>query len=159
MTSSNGIIFRVTGPLCGEFTGRRWFPITKARVPRPSMKVWFSQFRWYHWITLNCMEAGWPLNILSVCSNILFKDFISITLCTILFINMNLGILCFLYTQVCSMKIFLVVYNIYAIMSWLFYSLQIQRYSMKLWIPHCMYQWFLKAPSKSMGLLKPYEIR
>ena len=26
MTSSNGNIFRVTGHLCGEFTGRRWIP-------------------------------------------------------------------------------------------------------------------------------------
>ena len=26
MTSSNGNIFRVTGPLCGEFTGHRWIP-------------------------------------------------------------------------------------------------------------------------------------
>ena len=30
MTSSNGNIFRVTGPLCGEFTGVRWIPHTKA---------------------------------------------------------------------------------------------------------------------------------
>ena len=30
MTSSNGNIFRVTGHLCGEFTGRRWIPRTKA---------------------------------------------------------------------------------------------------------------------------------
>ena len=30
MTSSNGNIFRVTGPLCGEFTGQRWIPRTKA---------------------------------------------------------------------------------------------------------------------------------
>ena len=30
MTSSNGNIFRVTGPLCGKFTGRRWIPRTKA---------------------------------------------------------------------------------------------------------------------------------
>ena len=30
MTSSNGNIFCVTGPLCGEFTGHRWIPITKA---------------------------------------------------------------------------------------------------------------------------------
>ena len=29
MTSSNGIIFRVTGPSCGEFTGPRWIPRTK----------------------------------------------------------------------------------------------------------------------------------
>ena len=30
MTSSNGNIFRVTGHLCGEFTGPRWNPRTKA---------------------------------------------------------------------------------------------------------------------------------
>ena len=30
MTSSNGNIFRVTGPLCREFTGRRWIPRKKA---------------------------------------------------------------------------------------------------------------------------------
>ena len=30
MTSSNGNIFRVTGPLCGEFTDDRWIPRTKA---------------------------------------------------------------------------------------------------------------------------------
>ena len=30
MASSNGNIFRVTGPLCGEFTGHRWIPLTKA---------------------------------------------------------------------------------------------------------------------------------
>ena len=30
MTSSNWDIFRVTGPLCGEFTGPRWIPLTKA---------------------------------------------------------------------------------------------------------------------------------
>ena len=30
MKPSNGNIFRVTGPLCGEFTGDRWIPLTKA---------------------------------------------------------------------------------------------------------------------------------
>ena len=30
MTSSNGNIFHVTGHLCGELTGQRWFPRTKA---------------------------------------------------------------------------------------------------------------------------------
>ena len=29
ITSSNGNIFRVTGHLCGEFTGHRWIPQTK----------------------------------------------------------------------------------------------------------------------------------
>ena len=31
MTSSNGNIFRVTGPLCGEFTGHRWIPHHKGQ--------------------------------------------------------------------------------------------------------------------------------
>ena len=30
MTSLNGNTFRVNGPLCGEFTGHRWIPRTKA---------------------------------------------------------------------------------------------------------------------------------
>ena len=30
MKSTNGNIFRVTGHLCGEFTGRRWISRTKA---------------------------------------------------------------------------------------------------------------------------------
>ena len=30
MTSSNGNIFGVTSPLCGEFTGHRWISLTKA---------------------------------------------------------------------------------------------------------------------------------
>ena len=30
MTSSNGNIFHVTGPLCREFTGHRWIPLKKA---------------------------------------------------------------------------------------------------------------------------------
>ena len=31
MTSSNGNIFRVTGPLCGEFTGHRWITSHKGQ--------------------------------------------------------------------------------------------------------------------------------
>ena len=30
MTSSNGTVFSVTGPLWGEFAGHRWIPLTKA---------------------------------------------------------------------------------------------------------------------------------
>ena len=37
MTSSNGNIFRVTGLLCGEFTGPRWIPCTKAS----DTELWF----------------------------------------------------------------------------------------------------------------------
>ena len=31
MMSSNGNLFRVTGPLCGEFTGHRWIPLMKGQ--------------------------------------------------------------------------------------------------------------------------------
>ena len=34
MTSSNGNIFRVTGHLCGEFTGHLWIPSTQTPVTR-----------------------------------------------------------------------------------------------------------------------------
>ena len=37
MMSSNGNIFSVTGFLCGEFTGHRWIPLTKAS----DTELWF----------------------------------------------------------------------------------------------------------------------
>ena len=37
MTSSNGNIFCVTGPLWGEFTGLRWIPLTKAS----DVELWY----------------------------------------------------------------------------------------------------------------------
>ena len=40
MTSSNGNIFRVTGPSWGEITGHRWIPLTKAT----DTELWC-----YHW--------------------------------------------------------------------------------------------------------------
>ena len=40
MTSSNGNIFRVTGPLCGEFTGHRWIAHTKASDAELWCFVW-----------------------------------------------------------------------------------------------------------------------
>ena len=50
MTSSNGNIFRVTGPLCGEFTGQRWIPLTEAS----DAEHWC--FLWSGWS--NNREAG-----------------------------------------------------------------------------------------------------
>ena len=41
MASSNGNIFRVTGPLCGEFTGHRW--ISSKRPVTRSFDVFFDQ--------------------------------------------------------------------------------------------------------------------
>ena len=55
MTSSNGNIFRVTGPLCGEFTGHRWIPRTKVS----DAELWY--FLWsVPWINgwVNNREAG-----------------------------------------------------------------------------------------------------
>ena len=66
MTSSNGNIFRVTGHLCGEFTGDRWIPRTKPvtrsfdiffdlrlnkRLSKQSWGWWFetlSRLLWSH---------------------------------------------------------------------------------------------------------------
>ena len=53
--SSNGNISRVTGHLCGEFTGHRWIPITKAS----DAELW-----WFFWSApwingwVNYREAG-----------------------------------------------------------------------------------------------------
>ena len=51
MTSSNENLFRVTGPLCGEFTGHRWIPRTK------------GQWRGALMFSLNCAWVnGWVNN-------------------------------------------------------------------------------------------------
>ena len=42
MTSSNGNIFRVTGHLCGELTGPRWIPRTKASDAELWCFLWSS---------------------------------------------------------------------------------------------------------------------
>ena len=55
MTSSNGNIFRVTDHLCGEFTGHRWIPRTKAI----NAELWY--FLWsVPWINswVNNRKAG-----------------------------------------------------------------------------------------------------
>ena len=55
MTSSNANIFRVTGHLCGEFTGQRWIPRTKAS----DAELWYFSFICV-WINgwVNNGEAG-----------------------------------------------------------------------------------------------------
>ena len=42
MTPSNGNIFRVTGHLCGKFTGHRWIPRTKASGAELWWFLWFA---------------------------------------------------------------------------------------------------------------------
>ena len=85
MTSSNGKILRVTVPLCGEFTGNPWIPLTKPvtrsfdvsfdlclnkRLSKQSWGWWFEAPMcsiWRHWnesvITLkinqsDCRQRG-----------------------------------------------------------------------------------------------------
>ena len=55
MTSSNGNIFRFTGHLCGEFTGHRWIPRTKASDAELWCFLWSAP-----WINgwVNNSEAG-----------------------------------------------------------------------------------------------------
>ena len=55
MTSSNGNVFRVTDPLCGEFTGHRWIPLTKASDVELWCVLWSVP-----WIngSVNNREAG-----------------------------------------------------------------------------------------------------
>ena len=55
MMSSNGNIFRVTSPLCGEFTGYRWIPRTKARDAELWCFLWSAPWI-YGWV--NNREAG-----------------------------------------------------------------------------------------------------
>ena len=54
MTSSNGDIFRVTGPMCGELAAHRWIPLTKAG----DSELWC--FLWHAWINgcVNNRESG-----------------------------------------------------------------------------------------------------
>ena len=40
MTSSNGNLFRATGPLCAEFTDHRWIPLTNAS---------YTELWWFLW--------------------------------------------------------------------------------------------------------------
>ena len=59
MTSSNGnTVFRVTGHLCGEFTGPRWIPHTKASDSELWCLLWskrLSKQSWGWWFeTLSC---------------------------------------------------------------------------------------------------------
>ena len=54
MTSWNGNIFRVTGHLCGEFTGPRWIPHTKASDAELWCFLWSARIS--SWV--NTREAG-----------------------------------------------------------------------------------------------------
>ena len=54
MTSSNGNIFSVTVHLCGEFTGHRWIPRTKASDAELWCFLWFAPDK-----TMSKQSWGW----------------------------------------------------------------------------------------------------
>ena len=83
MTSSNGNVFRVTCPVCGEFTSHRWIPLTKAsdaklwcffdlrlnkQLCKQSKRWWFKtpslllrrHYNGYHRPPNWCMGPSWP---------------------------------------------------------------------------------------------------
>ena len=76
MTSSNGSIFRVTGPLCGEFTGPGEFPtqrpVTRSfdvffdlrlnkRLSKQPWGWWFESPLWSLWRHRNVCEILWSV--------------------------------------------------------------------------------------------------
>ena len=75
MTSSNGNIFRVTGPLWGESTGHRWFPshtpVTRrfdvsfdARLSKGSISRWFEM----PWLSL-WRHSVWWVQVMVRCAS------------------------------------------------------------------------------------------
>ena len=77
MTSSNGNTFRVTGPLCGEFTGHRWIPHIKAS----DAELWCflrsaSDLRLF--VTIVCYDCLLRLFVTIVCYDCLLWLFVTI---------------------------------------------------------------------------------
>ena len=87
VTSSNGNIFRITGPLWVEFTGHRWIPPTKAsdaeldvffivhlnkRLNKQSRRRWFgtpSRSLWRH-----CNMSNTCITVFQELSNLAFLE-------------------------------------------------------------------------------------
>ena len=82
MTSSNGTIFRVTGPLCGEFTGPGEFPAQRPvmrsfdvffdlhpnkRLSKQPWGWWFETPSWSLWRQCNVILFNLVLRISHMC--------------------------------------------------------------------------------------------
>ena len=95
MMSSNGNIFRVTGPLCGEFTGPGEFPtqrpVTRGfdvffdlRLNKPLSKQpsgwWFETPSWSLWRHCNVSDIIWALwHLKSLATYLFFDSLFSLT--------------------------------------------------------------------------------
>ena len=73
MTSSNGNIFRVTGPLCGEFTGPRWIPRTKTSEAELWCLLWWVNNREAG--DLRRYRAHYDVTVMIMWSLIMFQTF------------------------------------------------------------------------------------
>ena len=94
LTSSNGNIFRVTGPLWGESTGHRWFPSQRpvarsfdvffdSRLNKRLSKHFFSRRRWSE--TTPCLL--WRhCNLLALCAS--HKCILSVPICSMPYLLM-----------------------------------------------------------------------
>ena len=75
MTSSNGNIFRVTGLLCGEFTGPRWIPHTKASDAELWCNLWSASEQTLEktietlviWYAIALIMTSWQ--VMELCGN------------------------------------------------------------------------------------------
>ena len=80
MTSSNGNIFRVTGHLCGKFTGPRWISRTKASDAELWCFLWFnkrlSKQPWGWWFETPAWSL-WRHRNVSILATLL-QDFVAL---------------------------------------------------------------------------------
>ena len=65
MMSSNGNIFRITGPLWGESTGHRWIPLTKASDVKIFSLICAGVNVWANWY-LRCHYARYDVTVMNM---------------------------------------------------------------------------------------------
>ena len=72
MTSSNGNIFHVTGPLWGESTGDRWIPLTTACTAEIRCFLWYVHEQNNRDASdLRCHRAQYDVTVMSTFNNII----------------------------------------------------------------------------------------
>ena len=80
MTSSNGNPFRVTGPLCREFTGHRWLPpqrpVTRSFDVFFDLRLnkWLSKQSQGWWFETRHLEHHYDVIVMEVCPESMLKD-------------------------------------------------------------------------------------
>ena len=121
MTSSNGNIFRVTGPLCGEFTGPGEFPtqrpVTRSfnvffdlglnkRLNKHSCGWWFETLSWSLWRHHNDIGA-YRHNVLQVLVGSFGWCFWMSELCCLIILHLDTRMLIYIYRSLLLQTIIL----------------------------------------------------